>query len=109
MIYELRTYDIVPGKLPAMNDRMAKRTIPLFHKHGIKVTGMWIPEFGEKVTHRLVYMLAYDSMADRERKWGAFLEDPEVHHMVAETEGDTPWTLRAQSTILRPTPYSPLP
>ena len=109
MIYELRIYDVAPGKLPAFVDRMGKRTIPLFEKHGIETTGVWIPEISEKSNHRMVHMLAYESLADRERKWKAFLSDPEVLRMVAETEGDTPWVIHSKNTILRPTPYSPLP
>jgi len=109
MIYELRIYDVAPGKLPALVDRMGKRTIALFEKHGIETTGVWTPEISEKSNHRMVHMLAYESLADRERKWKAFLSDPEVLRMVAETEGDTPWVIHSKNTILRPTPYSPLP
>ena len=108
MIHELRTYDVVPGKLPALHERMAKRMIPLFQKHGIVMTAAWIPEVGEKVNHRLIYILAYESLADRERKWAAFLADDEVRQLVAETEGDEPWVLHSHNTLLRPTDYSPL-
>jgi hypothetical protein len=36
LIYELRIYDVVPGKLPALNDRFAKITSGYFEKHGMK-------------------------------------------------------------------------
>ena len=108
MIYELRTYDCVPGKLKAHHERMPKREFPLFRKHGITVVGVWTPEVGENTNNRLIYMLAYDSLADREKKWAAFLADRELQQLVAETEGDGPWVLHAQNTILRPTSYSPM-
>ncbi len=108
MIHELRTYDVVPGKLPALHERMAKRMIPLFRKHGIELTAAWVPEVGGKTNHRLVYILAYESLADREEKWAAFLSDEEVLQLVAETEGAEPWVLRSENTLLRPTEYSPL-
>ena len=107
MIYELRTYDFVPGKLKAFHERIP-RELPLFRKHGITVMAFWIPEVGEKTNHRLIYMLAYDSLADREKKWAAFLADRELQQLVAETEGDGPWVLHSRNTILRPTSYSPM-
>ena len=108
MIHELRTYDVVPGKLPALHERMAKRMIPLFRKHGIEMTAAWTPEVGGKTNHRLIYILGYESLADREEKWAAFLADEEVLQLVAETEGDEPWVLHSENTLLRPTEYSPL-
>ena len=41
MIYELRTYQVVPGKMQNLNDRFANITVPLFEKHGMKVIGFW--------------------------------------------------------------------
>ena len=41
MIYELRTYQVVPGKMKNLNDRFANITLPLFEKHGMKVIGFW--------------------------------------------------------------------
>ena len=37
MIYELRTYQVVPGKMKNLNDRFANITVPLFEKHGMQV------------------------------------------------------------------------
>ena len=39
MIYELRTYEVVPGRMPALHKRFAETTLGLFAKHGIKVVG----------------------------------------------------------------------
>ena len=82
--------------------------IDRLQKHGIEMTAAWTPEVGGKTNHRLVYILAYESLADREKKWAAFLADEEVLQLVAETEGDEPWVLRSENTLLRPTEYSPL-
>lgn len=43
MIYELRFYEVVPGKLSAVNTRFADHTIGVFQKHRIKVVGFWTP------------------------------------------------------------------
>jgi hypothetical protein len=61
MIYELRIYDVVPGKLPAVNERFAKVTMGYFKKYGMKVVGFWTDEVG--MTNRLTYILAFNDMA----------------------------------------------
>ena len=106
MIYELRIYDTIPGKLPALNDRFADITLDYFKKHGIKVVGFWTDDVG--VSNRLTYMLAYDDMAHRDRVWPAFRADPDRLKAFAETERDGPLVARSQNTILRPTSYSPM-
>ena len=37
MIYELRTYQVVPGKMQNLNDRFKNIRLPLFEKHNMKV------------------------------------------------------------------------
>ncbi len=46
MIYEIRIYDAMPGKLPALNDRFANITMGYFEKHGIKQVGYWTDVIG---------------------------------------------------------------
>ena len=83
MLYELRIYITVPGRLPAINDRFAKHTIGFFKKHSIGILGFWNDEIG--TSNQLTYILAFDSMADREQKWGVFQADPGWHQVRAET------------------------
>lgn len=106
MIYELRIYEVAPGKLPAVNERFANHTLKFFEKHGIRVVGFWTEEVG--TSNQLVYMTAFDSLADRERRWGAFQQDPEWLRLRTETEREGPMVLRIHNRILRPTAYSPL-
>ncbi len=106
MIYELRIYDAIPGKLPALNDRFANITMGYFKKYGINVVGFWTDEVG--VSNRLTYMLAFNDMAHRDQAWGAFRADGERVQAFAETERDGPLVARVQNTILRPTSYSPM-
>ena len=35
-VYELRTYTVLPGRLPALHKRFAEHTMKLFVKHGIR-------------------------------------------------------------------------
>jgi hypothetical protein len=106
MIYELRIYETVPGKLPALNDRFAKHTLGFFKKHGIHVVGFWTEDIG--TSNQLVYMLGFDSLADREKKWTAFQADPGWNQVRVESEKNGPINARVRNMILRPTNYSPI-
>jgi hypothetical protein len=106
MIYELRIYDAMPGKLGALNERFANVTLPLFAKHGMKVVGFWTEEIG--VSNRLTYMLSFDDLDHREKAWEAFRADPERAAGFAASEQEGPILARVENRILRPTAYSPL-
>jgi hypothetical protein len=107
MLYESRTYIAVPGKLPAINERFAKHTMGFFKKHGIGMLGFWTDEIG--ASNQLTYILAFDSMADREQKWTAFQADPGWHQVRAQTEAEGPLVAQVLNTFMRLTPYSPQP
>jgi peptidoglycan/xylan/chitin deacetylase (PgdA/CDA1 family) len=107
MLYEMRTYTAMPGRLPDLHKRFAEITLDLLKKHGIRAVGFWTNELGG-ASDQLIYMLAYDSLADREKKWGAFLADPERLARFAETEKNGPLVRRLTAQILRPTLYSPM-
>jgi hypothetical protein len=107
MIYELRTYTAMPGRLPDLHRRFAEITLGCFARHAIRVVGFWTNELGG-ASDQLIYILAYDSLADREQKWGGFLADSDRVARFAETEKNGPLVRRLTAQILRPTPYSPL-
>jgi len=107
MLYELRVYRTVPGKLPAINDSFAKHTIGFFKKHGIGIVGFWNDEIGR--SNQLTYILAFDSLADREARWTAFQADPGWHQVRAETEASGPIVAQVRNSLMRLTPYSPQP
>ena len=48
MIYELRVYHTVPGRLPALVKRFDTITCGLFEKHGIKQVGFWTVVIGNR-------------------------------------------------------------
>jgi hypothetical protein len=106
MIYELRIYDAMPGKLPALNDRFAKITMGYFEKHGIKQVGYWTDVIG--TSGRLTYMLAFDDMAHRDSAWATFAADQERLKAFAETEKDGLLVARVENKLMRPTAYSPM-
>lgn len=105
MIYELRIYHCVPGRLPALLNRFETITLPLWQKHGIRQAGFWTVEIGHS-NQALYYMLAWDSMAEREQKWTAFQSDPEWLEKRAGTEKDGAIVASVDSQFLKPTGFS---
>ena len=73
MLYEYRRYEAMPGKLAALHRRFAEVTTKIWEKHGIRVVGFWEAEFG--TSNELYYMLAWEDLADRDRKWQAFQKE----------------------------------
>ena len=106
MLYELRVYDTVVGKLAALNERFDKITNAYFEKYGMKVVGYWTDEVG--LSNRLTYMLAFEDEGHREKAWAAFRADPDRIKAFAETEKDGPLVAKVSNTLLRPTAYSPM-
>ncbi len=107
MLHELRVYETLPGKLPALNARFADHTVGFFKNHGIGITGFWTDEIGE--SNKLTYILNFDSLADREQKFASFAADPAWLAVRAETEVDGPLVARVRNTFMRLTSYSPEP
>ena len=54
----------------------------------------------------LHYLLAWESLADREKKWNAFKADPAWHKARAESENDGPIIANIKSAFLQPTAFS---
>ena len=107
MIYELRIYETIPGRLPALNDRFANHTVGFFEKHGIHVVGFWTEEIG--TSNQLVYMLGFDQPGRPGAEMGRFPSRPGLAPSAApQSETDGPINARVRNVILRPTSYSPM-
>ena len=105
MIHELRVYRCVPGRLPALLKRFDTVTLKLWERHGIRQAGFWTTVVGES-SNDLHYLLAWESLAEREQKWAAFQADPEwiaflprIRDLIEE----------AESKIMKPAAFSPAP
>ena len=105
MLYELRIYEAVPGRLPDLMKRFDTITLKLWEKHGIKQAGFWTTLVGES-NQELYYLLAWESLADRDKKWNAFQADPEWLAKRAETEKDGPIVANVANQLLTPTAFS---
>jgi hypothetical protein len=105
MIYEYRVYRCLPGRLPALLKRFENHTTKIWEKHGIKQAGFWTVLIGEG-NHDLHYLLAWESLADREKKWAAFQSDPAWINARAESERDGPIVANITSSLMTPTAFS---
>jgi hypothetical protein len=105
MIYELRIYYAMPGRLPDLLKRFDTITLKIWEKHGIKQAGFWTTVVGSN-NQALYYMLQWESLADREKKWATFQADPAWHSARAETEANGPLVEHIINEILAPTSFS---
>ena len=102
MLHELRVYEIAPGQMQTVVHRFESVILGLFKKHGIRPMSFWLPVIGE--SNQLIYLLEWDSLAEREQRWDAFAGDPEWLAFRAEGMKNGPLTLRITNKILREVP-----
>lgn len=105
MIYELRVYDCFPGRLPALLKRFTEHTLALWDKHGIRQAGFFTTIVGES-HNQLTYLLAWESLAEREEKWPAFASDPEWIKVRDASEEGGPIVATITNQMLAPTTFS---
>ena len=105
VVYELRIYHCVPGRLPAVMKRFETITLKIWERHGIRQAGFWTTLVGSS-NQSLTYLLAWESMAERETKWTAFQSDPDWIAKRAETEKDGALVSNIVNEFLAPTSFS---
>jgi hypothetical protein len=105
MIYEMRVYHVVPGRMPAMLTRFQNHALRIWERFGIRQAGFWTTLVGESNLD-LTYLLAWDSLAEREAKWNAFMADPEWIKARTESEKDGPIVASITNQFLTPTAFS---
>jgi hypothetical protein len=105
VIYEMRVYHCLPGRLPALLNRFETITLGFFERYGIRQAGFWTTLVGES-SATLTYMLAWESLAEREQKWNAFATDPDWVAKRTETEREKPIVASISTQFLTPTSFS---
>jgi len=105
MIYELRIYQCIPGRLPALLKRFQEHTLKIWEKHGIRQAGFFTTLVGDS-NQEVTYFLAWESLAERESKWTAFVNDPDWIAARSKSEADGPIVANMASQLLIPTSFS---
>jgi len=106
MLYELRVYEIPPLRMKDINNRFANHTLNVWKRLGIRPVGFWENVTGPNNT--LTYILAWESLEERQKKWGLFISDPEWLKVMEETNKNGSIVLKITNTIMQPTSYSPM-
>ncbi len=101
MIYELRIYYVKKGKLKNINDRFANHTLSIFERHNMKVVDFWQDISEEKI----YYIMEYDNMDDRNKKFEEFAKDPEWIKVKADSEVDGNLLDKLESFFMERVPY----
>lgn len=105
MLYELRTYTTVEGRLPALHARFKDHTMKLFEKHGMKNVIYLTPA---EQPNTLIYLLAHKDKATRDASFDAFRKDPIWIAARDASEKDGKIVEKVESVFLSPTDYSPM-
>ena len=104
MIYELRVYRVVQGRMADLLTRFEHQTLPIMVRYGFLQAGFWTTIVGR--SEQLTYLLAWESLAQRQEQWAAFESDAEWLAIRKSTEENGPLIFEIESSLLRPTNFS---
>ncbi len=103
MIYEHRTYHVLPGKTQKFVEDFERVPKKLLEQHGAQLVGMWTTMLGGQ-SNEIVYILGWESLDHLGRGWSAIYgEESMVAYLQEGARVD-----HVDNKILRPVPYSPL-
>ncbi len=108
-IFELRRYESPNGVTLARKIRMFDEgESGIFERLGMKPVFFGSMLAGERMPN-LMYMLCFDSLAERERLWGRFVSDPEWKKISSPPEfHDSEIVSNISNWILEPIKFSPI-
>ena len=107
-VYELRTYTVLPGRLPALHKRFAEHTMAIFERHGMRNEMYWVPLDSARRENTLIYVISHESREAADRNWQAFASDPEWIVARDASEADGKILAKAPERVfMTRTEYSP--
>jgi hypothetical protein len=107
VVYELRIYHALDGKLDALVGRFRDHTVTLFTKHGLKSVAYWTPTDEPLKGRTLVYILEHPSRTAAAANWKSFQDDPDWIKVKKESEANGPLVEKIDSTYMTLTDFSP--
>ena len=102
MIVDVRTYTLLPRKMPRYLELFEKHALPVMTRHGLQLIGYYVSHIGP--LNQVVHLWRYESLADLERKRAARDADPAWGEFLALTDG---LVLMQDNKVMRPAPFSP--
>jgi hypothetical protein len=107
VVYELRIYHAMEGKLDALLARFRDHTIAIFNRHGMKLVGFWTPTDEPLKGRTLIYILKHPSREAATANWKAFHDDPEWVKVSTASEVNGKLVEKVDSTYMTLTDFSP--
>lgn len=102
MIYEMRTYEVPPGKAAEFLRFYETHGLPLISRYA-RLAGCWTKESG--TLNSVVFLWAYDDLGHRGVQRGKLAQDKEWQAFIPTL---LPWLVRQESVFLSPAGFSPL-
>ena len=102
MIYEMRTYQVQPGKAGEFLTMYKEQGLPLISRYA-SLVGCWTKESG--VLNSAVFIWAYDDLSHRARQRSQLSQDAEWLAFVPRM---LPYLVHQESIFLNPVAFSPL-
>ena len=103
MLYELRTYRLKVGAVPAYIKAVQDEGLAIQKRHLGQLIGYFSTDIG--TLNQIVHLWAFDSLDDRDRRRAALLMDPQWLAFLPRLQA---LIEEMECRILRPTPFSPL-
>lgn len=112
-LFEMRTYTVTPGNLPALHKRFREHTLRLFSRHGMSHLGYFRLVPGQAgADETLIYFLAHADPEKAAASWSSFRSDPEwlAVKKASEEAAGSSLTIPdgVKSLFLKPADFSPI-
>jgi hypothetical protein len=107
VVYELRVYHALEGKLDDLLRRFRDHTVALFTRHGLKSVAYWTPTDEPLKGRTLVYILEHPSRDAAAANWKSFQADPEWVKVKDASEANGKLVDKIDSTYMTMTDFSP--
>ena len=101
MIYEMRTYQVGPGKAPEFLAFYEAEGLAIITQYATLI-GCWIKESG--VLNSVVFIWAYEDFAHRTMRRGELAQNPEWKEFVPKM---LPYLVHQESVFMNPAVFSP--
>lgn len=102
MIFEMRTYQVPPGKAAEFLNFYQDRGLPIISKYA-QLAGCWTKESG--VLNSVVFIWGYTDFGHRSAQRAKLAQDPQWTTFVPDM---LPYLVHQESVFLNPAPFSPL-
>ncbi len=103
-IYELRTYDVVVGKMSQVVELYKTEGWPALAKHPNRLVGYFTGDIG--ALNQVVHLWKFEDDADRREFWAGVFADPDFMACAAKLR---PLLQAQQNKLLMRAPWGPHP